>query len=95
MRNFENRLESLKANLLEKYDCDIFIHTWEERGVTTDLNRLFPNGMQEYFQSDINSNPEKFIEEWSKILPSLDFLLPDMSSENFGPLTSAIGCRNL
>ena len=72
MRNFENRLESLKANLLEKYDCDIFIHTWEERGVTTDLNRLFPNGMQEYFQSDINSNPEKFIEEWSKILPSLD-----------------------
>jgi len=72
MRNFENRLDSLKSNLLDKYNCDIFIHTWKERGVTTDLNRLFPNGMQDYFQNDINSNPDDFIREWNQVLPYVD-----------------------
>lgn len=72
MRNFESRLDLLRSNLLEKYDCDVFIHTWKERGVTTDINRLFPNGMTDYFQNDINNDSEEFIKEWSEVLPYLD-----------------------
>lgn len=32
MRTFENNFQSFKDNILSKYDCDIFIHTWDLMG---------------------------------------------------------------
>lgn len=36
MRTFQECSQALKANLLEKYDCDVFIHTWD----ITDTSRF-------------------------------------------------------
>lgn len=34
LRTFEKCHESLRKNVLDKYDCDVFISTWENRGNT-------------------------------------------------------------
>lgn len=39
MRNYEDTFASLKRNVLEKYECDVFIHTYESRGWTLNSNR--------------------------------------------------------
>ena len=31
LRDFENCADSLKENLLSRHDCDVFMHTWDER----------------------------------------------------------------
>ena len=31
LRDFETCADSLKQNLLSRYDCDVFMHTWDER----------------------------------------------------------------
>lgn len=31
LRDFENCADSLRENLLSRYDCDVFMHTWDER----------------------------------------------------------------
>ena len=30
LRDFENCAPSLKSNLIDRYDCDVFMHTWDE-----------------------------------------------------------------
>jgi len=32
LRTFESNFQSLKDNILNKYDCDIFVHTWDLMG---------------------------------------------------------------
>jgi hypothetical protein len=32
MRTFEKTYDSLKRHLLERYDCNVFIHTWKKNG---------------------------------------------------------------
>ena len=35
LRNFETCADSLRENVLDRYDCDLFMHTWDERDVKT------------------------------------------------------------
>jgi hypothetical protein len=39
MRNYEDTFSSLKRNVLEKCECDVFIHTYKSRGWTLNSNR--------------------------------------------------------
>lgn len=35
LRNFETCADSLSQHVLSKYDCDVFMHTWDERDAKT------------------------------------------------------------
>jgi hypothetical protein len=65
MRTFEEAAISLKKEIFDKYDCDIFIHTWNERGITTDVNRLFPKGMNSYFLEDVVNDSKLFMQKYN------------------------------
>lgn len=67
MRTFQECSTFLKSNLLENYDCDIFIHTWD----ITDTNRFTDknvevtlNRIEEIYQpKSIKVEKQNFIEE--------------------------------
>lgn len=35
LRSFETCVDSLREHVLSRYDCDVFMHTWDERDVKT------------------------------------------------------------
>jgi len=46
LRTFELTHQSLRRNVLDKYDCDVFISTWNNIGNTT-YHELYPKGFDE------------------------------------------------
>jgi hypothetical protein len=85
MRNYEETFSSLKRNVLEKCDADVFIHTYESRGWTLNANRS-PSSSGDYIvdgfdktspRVDVNAvfdlyNPVKMVvENWTAIEPIL------------------------
>jgi acetyltransferase-like isoleucine patch superfamily enzyme len=47
MRNYEHNAGWL-ATLREHHTVDVYVHTWANRGVSTDLNRSFPTGFAKF-----------------------------------------------
>jgi len=66
MRTFENNFQSFKDNILSKYDCDVFIHTWDIMGSSfrfTD-NKLHLVNTQKYLEKiELFYNPKKIVIE--------------------------------
>jgi len=72
MRNFHTTIESLKKYLLDLHDCDLFIATWTDSGISTDVGRLFPKGVGEYFSNQLENDSKYFISKYSVLVP--DFI---------------------
>lgn len=85
MRNYEDTFPSLKTNVLEKCDADVFVHTYETRGWTLNANKN-PSILGDYVRDgfdrtsprvDVNAvfdlyNPVKMVvENWTAIEPIL------------------------
>ena len=70
MRTFENNFQSFKDNILSKYDCDVFIHTWDLMGSSfrfTD-NKLHMVNIEKYIEKiELFYNPKKIIVEPFKL----------------------------
>jgi 2-polyprenyl-3-methyl-5-hydroxy-6-metoxy-1,4-benzoquinol methylase len=66
LRTFENNYQSLKDNILSKYDCDVFIHTWDILGSSyrfTDSKLHLLNTAKYIEKIESFYNPKKLIIE--------------------------------
>lgn len=43
MRTFDQCFDNLKKYILNQYECDIFIHTWDNRGISKHGNNFYIN----------------------------------------------------
>lgn len=81
-RNYKQGYESLKQAYLDRYDCDVYIHTWKD--TKFEATQFFPNREKNVYQytndyiSDIQTiyNPVKFLIESPKIFDSNNIIDP-------------------
>jgi hypothetical protein len=79
-RNFKQSYESLKSNFLDKYNCDIYFHTWK---VNNFESTNFGFGNNQYFltENDYNElinlyHPKKYILEQPIIFDASGYKCP-------------------
>lgn len=69
LRTFEHNFQSVKDCILTKYDCDVFVHTWDHLGMSYRHHdaKLYMQETEKYLNK-INSlyNPKKIIIESQK-----------------------------
>lgn len=78
LRTFESNFESVRSNILDKSDCDIFIHTWGSIGTPHRFDANLPNIETRLLLDKINKlyNPKKIVIEPMKTF----FVTPLMQS---------------
>ena len=69
MRDFKSKIPSWSEHLFERNDCDVFVSTWAESGISTDVNRLFPKGVGAYYASELENGAESFVEKYKTLFP--------------------------
>lgn len=86
MRKFNNTFPSLNSNLLSRYDCDVFISTWDKMGYSSAYKTDSTLDNTFNHEASINNlyNPKKFIIEDSSFIEELkaegDIYAPHLKS---------------
>ncbi|WP_454915508.1 hypothetical protein [Xanthobacter sediminis] len=76
MRLFERGAASLREKLIKNNECDIFIHTWKNRGISSIAGRNYPIGVHKYildsFDKDEWVDPNQKLTKFPSLLSAMD-----------------------
>ena len=79
-RNFKQSYESLKTHFLDKYDCDIFFHSWKTSSFEStnfgDRNYQYQLGKEDYNELIKLYQPKKYILEQPIVFDASDYQCP-------------------
>lgn len=93
LRDFETCAPSLKSNLIDRYDCDVFMHTWDELDSKTyswHEQRVQPENVSQWIDARIKElyHPKDFIvehqEKWSDEQIITSTYTPSLTFSNAG-----------